>query len=84
MPLQCTRYGSDPCHSAISEHDRWEVAAERDHPYYYQVQGTLLCTGRQWCDYVVWTRKDAQCACIARDEAVISQIIIQIIIQKVK
>ena len=24
-------------------------------PYYYQVQGPLAITGRQWCDFVVWT-----------------------------
>ena len=49
MPLHCTIYGSDPCHSVISGYDRWEVAAED----YHKVQGTVLCTGRQLGDFVV-------------------------------
>jgi hypothetical protein len=27
------------------------------HDYYHQVQGQLNITGRQWCDFVVFTRK---------------------------
>ena len=26
------------------------------HEYYYQVQDLLLCSGRQFCDFVVWTQ----------------------------
>ena len=28
-----------------------------NHNYYYQVQGTLAITKRQWCDFVIWTPK---------------------------
>ena len=28
-----------------------------NHSYYYQVQGTLAITKRQWCDFVIWTPK---------------------------
>lgn len=28
------------------------------HEYYYQVQGTMLCTCRNWADFVVWTHCD--------------------------
>ncbi|XP_039290407.1 uncharacterized protein LOC111056373 [Nilaparvata lugens] len=30
---------------------------KRKHDYYYQVQGQLNITNRQWCDFVVFTRK---------------------------
>uniref|UniRef100_A0A1X7VS71 Uncharacterized protein n=1 Tax=Amphimedon queenslandica TaxID=400682 RepID=A0A1X7VS71_AMPQE len=25
------------------------------YPYYHQVQGDMEITGRQWCDFVIWT-----------------------------
>ncbi len=31
------------------------VTLRTNHSYYYQVQGALGVTGRQWCDFVVWT-----------------------------
>lgn len=31
---------------------------KRSHAYYWQVQGQLLVTGMQWCDFVVWTQED--------------------------
>ena len=30
----------------------------RKHKYFYQVQGQLNITGRNYCDFVVWTPKD--------------------------
>lgn len=30
---------------------------QRNHNYFYQVQGTLGITGKKWCDFVVWTPK---------------------------
>lgn len=32
-----------------------ELKLKRNHDYYYQVQGNLAITKRQWCDFVVWT-----------------------------
>lgn len=37
-------------------HDR--VMLKRKHEYHYQVQGQLFVTGRQWCDFVMYTEVD--------------------------
>lgn len=34
------------------------VGIKETHPYWYQVQGQLLVTGAQFCDFVVYTRQD--------------------------
>ena len=31
---------------------------KKSHSYYWQVQGQLLITGMQWCDFVVWAQED--------------------------
>lgn len=31
---------------------------KKSHAYYWQVQGQLLITGMQWCDFVVWAQED--------------------------
>jgi len=33
------------------------VTVKKTHNYYYQVQGQMGVSGRQWCDFVVWTLK---------------------------
>ena len=33
------------------------VGLKHSHPYYSQVQGQLAITGRQWCDFVIYTTK---------------------------
>jgi len=45
---------------------------KKTHQYFYQVQGTLLCTNRNWCDFVVWTLKDMKVIHILRDSDFIS------------
>ena len=32
-----------------------EYQLKKGHNYYHQIQGQLHITGRQWCDFVVWT-----------------------------
>lgn len=34
------------------------ISLRTSHNYYYQVQATMLCTERNWCDFVVCTKKD--------------------------
>ena len=46
-----------------------------DHPYYYQVQGQLLCTARHSCYFCVYTLKDMQVIQIQRDDHFIEQMI---------
>ena len=31
------------------------ISLRRTHQYYYQVQGQLFCTGREWCDFALST-----------------------------
>ncbi|KAJ8678958.1 hypothetical protein QAD02_014745 [Eretmocerus hayati] len=47
-------------------HGNW--ALKKNSPYYYQVQGQLLVTGRLFCDFAVWTFKDMVRVSIERDE----------------
>ena len=42
---------------------------QRNHSYYYQVQGALGITGRKWCDFTVWTPKGIAIERIAFDPA---------------
>lgn len=37
------------------------------HKYYYQIQGQLAITNRQWCDLFVWSPKDSKIFHIQRD-----------------
>lgn len=34
-----------------------KVELKRNHNYYYQIQGVMGITKRQWCDFVIWTPK---------------------------
>lgn len=45
-----------------------KVTLRRNHNYYYQVQGTLGITGRNWCDFTVWTPKGLSTERIAFDK----------------
>ena len=45
-----------------------ELCLDQNHDYYYQIQGQLLCTGRQFCDFVVFTLVDIKVIRIERDE----------------
>ncbi len=54
--------------SEVGDH----LSLKRNHIYYYQIQGTLLCTDRLWCDFVVWTGKDCKVLPVIRDEAFIN------------
>lgn len=34
-----------------------QVTLKKNHIYFYQIQGQMAVTGRQWCDFFVWTLK---------------------------
>ena len=40
---------------------------KRTHAYYAQVQGQMGCTGAQWCDFLVYTKKGMSIERIAFD-----------------
>ena len=42
-----------------------------DHPYYWQCQVQMLCTGRCYCDFVLWTNEEIHIERILFDEALI-------------
>ena len=45
-----------------------EITLKRNHDHYYQVQGQLNITGRNYCDFVVRTEKDMHIERINKDE----------------
>lgn len=42
----------------LSQHEHGHIALKKSDPYYYQVQATMFCTKRNWCDFVVNTSQD--------------------------
>ena len=63
----------DPSFISYLYHDGQSLGLKKRHQYHYQIQGTLMCTGRGWCDLVVWTKKGHKVIHIKRDEAFISE-----------
>ena len=55
----------------LSKNSGGSLTLDTNHLYYYQVMGTLFCTDRKWCDFVVWTFKDMKVIRIERDESFI-------------
>lgn len=53
----------------LSLDDNQNITLRKTHDYYYQIMGTLFCTGRQWADLVVWTLKDMKIIRLERDES---------------
>ena len=47
---------------------------KKQHAYYWQVQGQLLMSGLDWCDFVVCAHDDISVERIYRDPEVLSQI----------
>lgn len=45
-----------------------KLQLDRSHQYYYQVQGQLMCTGRDKCFFFVWTPDDSVTELIERDD----------------
>lgn len=43
-----------------------------NHEYYYQVQGQMMCTGRRYCDFVIFTFEDFKVCRIERNEEFIA------------
>ena len=54
------------------------LTLDRNHNYFYQIQGQLFCTGAARCDLVVYTFKDLKCINIDRDEQFINDMVIKL------
>lgn len=52
---------------------------KKTHPYYAQVQGQLFCTGRQFCNFIVYTFEDMKVIFISRDESYINEMLTNLI-----
>ena len=52
-----------------------ELVLDQNHDYHYQVQGQLLCSGRQYCDFVVFTLEDVKVMRIQRDDKFITSMV---------
>lgn len=48
---------------------------DRQHEYYYQVQGQLMCTGRSACYFLVWSPKNSVVEKIERDNIFITAMV---------
>lgn len=55
------------------ENDKLKL--KRKHNYYYQVQGQLYVTQRQYCDFVIWTPKGISIETIEADKTFISNMV---------
>ena len=42
----------------LVEDENGHTTLKKSHPYYYQVQATMFCMKRNWCDFVVNTTQD--------------------------
>lgn len=51
-----------------------KLELKQQHAYYWQMQGQLLITGMQWCDFVVCAEEDTLIQRIHRDSDVIQVI----------
>ena len=49
-----------------------KLTLQESHPYHYQIQGALFCTGKKWCDLIVWTKKDMKIVKVAVDDTFVS------------
>ncbi|VDI44138.1 Hypothetical predicted protein [Mytilus galloprovincialis] len=45
-----------------------ELILDQKHDYYYQIQGQLFCTGKQTCDFFVYTHEDHKLITIQRND----------------
>ncbi len=51
-----------------------KLELQQTHAYYWQVQGQMLMTGINWCDFVVSTEEDVLIQIIYRDNGVLDVI----------
>ena len=47
----------------------------KNHDYYYQIQGQMLCTGAAAVDFAIYTFKDFQVIRVSRDDAFITEML---------
>ena len=59
----------------IIKNSNGQFTLKTDHPYYYQVQGQLYVTNREFCDFIIYTFKDFCRISVKRDDVFIPEIL---------
>lgn len=49
-----------------------EYKLKKETPYYYQIQGQMYCSGRKYCNLIIFTFKDMKVVFVDRDEEFIN------------
>ncbi|CAG5058354.1 unnamed protein product [Parnassius apollo] len=71
-----TWYGSiNPVNVPYLCLENGELQIKKTHPYYYQIQGQLFCTNREFCNLIIYTYKDLQVVYITKDERFIAEMV---------
>ncbi|KAJ8278234.1 hypothetical protein GJAV_G00085400 [Gymnothorax javanicus] len=73
LEMECTSVSSYTDCSCIEVQDGTPVL-KPTHPYYWRIQGHLLVSGLEWCDFLLYSREDMLIQRIRRDVAVIKEI----------
>ncbi|KAL5014449.1 hypothetical protein ScPMuIL_008719 [Solemya velum] len=55
------------------QEEHGQFSLKTTHPYYYQVQGQLLCSGRKQCVFILYTFEDLKFLIVQRDDEFIDQ-----------
>lgn len=61
--------------SYLTEGDDGKLKLKKNHPYYSQVQGQMMVSGRGFCDFLVYTYKGLENIWVLRDEEFISEML---------
>jgi hypothetical protein len=59
-------------------HDDNMYTLKKSHPYYAQVQGQLLVTGTEFCDFVLFTKHDLHIERISPDHAYMNSMLLKL------
>ena len=54
------------------------LCLDSKHEYYYQVQGTMLCTSHSWSDFVVWTHCNMKVVRVVRNEEFVNEMVLKL------
>ena len=75
-PYKARKYEVSPANQCyLLKSSDGGLKMNKEHQYYYQVQGQLLVTGRFFCDFVVYTFKSCVRVRVYRDEIFISKLV---------
>lgn len=72
----------NPCHQTFLKYSKkspYVLKLKKDHKHYYRVQGQLMITGRQYCDFFVYTLEEMKVIRILRNESFISLMLLDLV-----